>query len=58
MNLPPRQPDEWDWSGVWKERVQKGINTSTSDSILYGSAGSGDDIVCCLYIYFDELTRY
>lgn len=39
-------PSEWNWDGVWRERVQKGIDASISNSVLYGGATSGlDDIV-------------
>lgn len=42
-----KQPEEWSWDGVWEERVQKGVDASISDSVLYGNSGGGDDLVCC-----------
>lgn len=42
-----KQPEEWSWDGVWEERVQNGIDASISDSVLYGNAGGGDDLVHC-----------
>lgn len=42
-----KQPEEWSWDGVWEERVQKGIDASISDSVLYGNPGGGDDLVRC-----------
>lgn len=36
---------EWNWQGVWEERVQKGISTSLAESALYGGPGTGDDVV-------------
>lgn len=42
-----KQPEEWSWDGVWEERVQKGVDASISDSVLYGNPGGGDDLVCC-----------
>lgn len=39
-----RRPGEWNWEGVWEERVQKAIKASLSESVLFG-AGAGDDIV-------------
>ena len=36
---------EWNWNGVWRERVQKGIEASISNSVLYGATGGGDDLV-------------
>lgn len=40
----PRHPEDWNWDGVWQERVRHGINTSISDPVLYGT-GVGDDPV-------------
>lgn len=40
-----RRPGEWNWEGVWEERVKKGIQTSLSEPVLFGAAGAGDDIV-------------
>lgn len=36
---------DWNWDGVWQERVKKGINQSVSESMLFGSV-DGDDLVC------------
>lgn len=49
-NLPEgdpsaRTPGEWNWEGVWEERVKKGITVSLSEPVLYGGAGGGDDTV-------------
>ena len=38
-------PSEWNWDGVWRERVQKGIEASISNSVLFGATGGGDDLV-------------
>ena len=40
-----RRPGEWNWEGVWEERVKKGIRSSLSVPVLFGAAGAGDDIV-------------
>ena len=45
-----KQLDGWSWDGVWEERVQKGINASISDSVLYGNVGGSDDLVCCIFL--------
>ena len=37
--------EEWNWDGVWEQRVRQGIDTNVSDSVLFGGA-SGDDVVC------------
>ncbi|CAK7228127.1 hypothetical protein SCUCBS95973_006775 [Sporothrix curviconia] len=42
---PPRKPGEWNWEHVWEERVKKGISTSLSDPVLFGSAGATDDVI-------------
>lgn len=42
-----RRPGEWNWEGVWEERVKRGIQASLSEPMLYGN-GSGvgeDDLV-------------
>jgi hypothetical protein len=38
-----RQSDEWNWDGVWQERVRKGIEASISGPVLYGSSASAND---------------
>lgn len=42
-----RKPGEWNWEGVWEERVKKGIAASFSEPVLYGGVGGGgaDDTV-------------
>lgn len=53
----PRKPSEWNWDGVWRERVSRGIQASSNEAAIFGALGtstpSGDDIVsdllgCCL----------
>lgn len=41
----PRQPGEWNWDGVWEDRVKKGIAASLSEPVLYGAATTPDDLV-------------
>lgn len=40
-----RRPGEWNWEGVWEERVRKAVKASLSEPILFGGA-AGEDIVC------------
>ena len=47
---PNRRPGEWNWEGVWEERVKKAVKASLSEPVLFG-AGAGEDIVSPLYIY-------
>ncbi|KAF2091574.1 UBC-like protein [Saccharata proteae CBS 121410] len=42
-NLRSRRPGEWNWEGVWEERVKKGVQASISEAVLYGNGG--DDVV-------------
>ena len=48
-----RQPEEWNWDGVWQERVRKGINASISDQVLYGSGVGDDPVWLCYSIMYD-----
>jgi hypothetical protein len=45
-----RRPGEWNWEGVWEERVKKAVRASLSEPILFGAA-AGEDIVCYLLIF-------
>ena len=65
LNSPRAKPTgDWNWDGVWAERVKRGVSASLSDQILYGSV-DGDDIVSivkgsvsrCL-ILLDTLPRH
>ncbi|KAJ5819179.1 hypothetical protein N7474_004770 [Penicillium riverlandense] len=38
-----RQPGDWHWDGIWARRVQREIETSYSDPMLFGNAGRGSD---------------
>ena len=40
-----RRPGEWNWEGVWEQRVEKAIAASLSEPVLYGGVGATDDIV-------------
>jgi hypothetical protein len=42
-----RQPGEWNWDGVWEDRVKKGVASTLTESVLYGASGISDDMVCC-----------
>jgi hypothetical protein len=39
-----RRPGEWNWEGVWEDRVKKAVNSTLSEPVLFG-AGAGEDIV-------------
>jgi hypothetical protein len=40
-----RRPGEWNWEGVWEERVKRGVQSTLTEPMLFGSAGAVDDIV-------------
>ncbi|KAK7751553.1 hypothetical protein SLS62_006503 [Diatrype stigma] len=40
-----RTPGEWNWEGVWEERVKKGIAASLSEPVLFGGIGGSDEFV-------------
>lgn len=44
----PKTPGEWNWEGVWEERVQKNLAASLSEPVLFGGAGAADDVVSLL----------
>lgn len=39
-----RRPGEWNWEGVWEERVRKAVKASLSEPVLFGGP-AGEDIV-------------
>ena len=39
-----RRPAEWNWQGVWDDRVKKSIQTSISEQALY--SGEPNDVMC------------
>ncbi|KAK4151268.1 hypothetical protein C8A00DRAFT_45500 [Chaetomidium leptoderma] len=40
-----RRPGEWNWEGVWEERVKRGIAASLSEGVLFGNAGTTDEVI-------------
>lgn len=42
----PRRPGEWNWDGVWEDRVKKNVSSSLSEPVLYGETKMSDDLVC------------
>ncbi|KAF2036587.1 hypothetical protein EK21DRAFT_51481 [Setomelanomma holmii] len=39
-----RRPGEWNWEGVWEDRVRKAVKASLSEPVLF-SVGAGEDII-------------
>lgn len=40
----PRKPGEWNWDGVWEDRVKKGVAASLSEPVLYGGTTINDEL--------------
>jgi hypothetical protein len=34
-----RRPGEWNWNGVWEDRVRRGVQASMAEQTLFGSTG-------------------
>jgi hypothetical protein len=45
-----RRPEEWNWEGVWEERVKRGTAASLSEGVLFGTAGGVDEVVCLSFL--------
>ncbi|EME46124.1 hypothetical protein DOTSEDRAFT_148087 [Dothistroma septosporum NZE10] len=41
-----RRPGEWNWQGVWEERVRRSVQTTLSEPVLFG--GDSDDVISFL----------
>ena len=48
--------NDWNWDGVWVERVKRGINVSLSEAMLFGGS-DGDDLVCPLMVDRKERSK-
>ena len=40
-----RKPGEWNWEGVWEDRIRRGIRASTAEQALFRTPGTSDDLV-------------
>ena len=47
----------WNWDGVWAERVKRGVNGSLSESMLYGGS-DGDDLVVFLLDFYKQILMF
>lgn len=45
LQVRTKRPEEWNWEGVWEERVKKATQASISESVLFGNANSTEDLV-------------
>lgn len=39
----PKAPGDWNWEGVWEERVKRAVQNSLAEPTLYGNAVAKDD---------------
>ena len=39
---------QWNWAGVWEDRVRRNIENAMADAVLYGRAHGRNDVVCLL----------
>lgn len=49
-----KRPEEWNWEGVWEDRVKKGVAASLSEPVVYGNAGGADELVS-VFFFFSRL---
>ncbi|EME83445.1 uncharacterized protein MYCFIDRAFT_136888, partial [Pseudocercospora fijiensis CIRAD86] len=47
-----RRPGEWNWQGVWEDRVRRSIQHSLSEPVLFG--GDNNDVVCTCLLFADR----
>ena len=51
----PRRPSQWNWEGVWQERVKKVIQNTLSEPSLFGGNASRDEEIHFVKNQEDEL---
>lgn len=51
----PKRPSEWNWEGVWEQRVKRAVNDSVNEGVLFGSGGLKDDEIRFTDLNQDEL---
>ncbi|WEW54869.1 hypothetical protein PRK78_000295 [Emydomyces testavorans] len=58
-NPQSRTPGEWNWAGVWENRVQNGIQNSYLESVLFGNSprNTADDLIRFQKLDADLLTK-
>lgn len=49
-----RRPGEWNWQGVWEERVRRSVQTTLAEPVLFG--GDSDDVVGTMSRKFDGMS--
>ena len=40
-----RRPEQWNWEGVWEDRVKRGIQSTMTEQALFGSASAADEMI-------------
>ena len=49
----PKKPSEWNWEGVWEQRVKRAIQDSVSEGTLFGAGG--DSEIAFLDVKLEEM---
>ena len=50
-----RRPAEWNWQGVWEDRVKKSVQASISEPMLF--SGDRNDVICFSKMDADDVQR-
>ncbi|KAF7188449.1 hypothetical protein HII31_10111 [Pseudocercospora fuligena] len=50
-----RRPGEWNWQGVWEDRVRRSIQNSLSEPVLFG--GDNNDVISFLKMDADAISQ-
>jgi len=45
INARGRRPGQWNWDGVWEDRIRRGIQSTVSEQALFGSASAADELI-------------
>ncbi|KAF2674682.1 hypothetical protein BT63DRAFT_449671 [Microthyrium microscopicum] len=40
-----RKPGQWNWEGVWEDRVKRGIQSTVAEQVLFGSSSAADELI-------------
>jgi hypothetical protein len=49
-----RRPGEWNWSGVWEDRVRKVVAASRAEGTLFGGGETGEVVSFILLLHADS----
>lgn len=52
-----RSPGEWNWNGVWEDRVRKSIKNSISEQAMFKKPGMSDDSIQFIDIDAESISK-